>query len=343
MTVRTLAPTAAGIGTADLLTEGLDVVRIGPARQRQATLAAINGRALTEATRFRPDVVLSAHLVTSPGARAVALAQRTPVVQYLYANEIAAFPALARFAQRGARRSIAISRHTRQLALEAGGTLARLVLIPPGVDVGPPPAPGGANEPPTIVTVARIAERYKGHDVMARALPLILSRVPRARWVVIGSGALRGELKSLVAANGVGEHVVLTGPISDVERDSWLDRAHVFAMPSRIPAGRGAGEGFGIAYLEAGDRGLPVVAGNVGGALDAVTDGDNGLLVDPTDHVALADALTRLLHDRDLAARLGAAGRRRAEASAWPKVARRVEDLLLEVAAGGVSGRPDRP
>lgn len=340
VTVRTLAPTAAGAAAADQH-EGLDVVRIGPARHRQATIASINGWAIAEAARFRPDVVLSAHVITSPGARAVTLTQRIPFLQYLYATEIGARPTLAGFAQRGARASIAISHYTRDLALQAGGDPARLTIIAPGVDLGPSRRCARPDGPPTIVTVARIVDRYKGHDVMARALPLVLSRVPNARWVVIGSGALREQIERLVAMTGVSEHVIFTGPLNDAERDKWLDRAHVFAMPSRIRSGR-AGEGFGIAYVEAGVHGLPVVAGNVGGALDAVVDGETGVLVDPTDHLAVADALTDLLFDDDLAARMGAAGRRRAEASAWPMVARRVEDLLLKVASDGGMVSPGR-
>ena len=83
-------------------------------------------------------------------------------------------------------------------------------------------------------------------------------------------------------------------------------------MPSRLPGGRFAGEGFGIVFLEAGLHELPVVAGDVGGARDAVVDGETGLLVDPTDHVALAGALTELLTDPERAARLGRAGAARA-------------------------------
>lgn len=338
MTARTLAPAANGAERADRA-DGLDIVRVGPARQRQFALAAMNARAAIEAHRFRPDVILSGHLIVSPGARAAALACQVPVVQYLYANEIGQRPVLARFAQSGARASIAISRYTRELALAAGGDPTRIVVIPPGVDLKARVVDRRRAAPPTIVTVARIEERYKGHDVMARALPLVLGRVPEARWVVIGSGALRAEIESLVATTDTSERVTFTGVIGDAERDAWLDRAHVFAMPSRVPAGRGTGEGFGIVYLEAGAHGLPVVAGNVGGALDAVIDGQTGVLVDPTDHVALADALVDLLLDPMRCASLGAAGRARAEASAWPVAAGRVEDLLLEVAAGRGPGR----
>jgi phosphatidyl-myo-inositol dimannoside synthase len=102
-------------------------------------------------------------------------------------------------------------------------------------------------------------------------------------------------------------------------------------MPSRLPLDWG-GEGFGIVYLEAAVHRLPSVAGNVAGARDAVVHGETGLLVDPTDHVAVADALTTLLEDPEAAERMGEAAAERATQFAWPVIARRVEDMLLEAA-----------
>jgi phosphatidylinositol alpha-1,6-mannosyltransferase len=80
-----------------------------------------------------------------------------------------------------------------------------------------------------------------------------------------------------------------------------------------------------------------VVAANVAGALDAVVDGETGLLVDPTDPAAVAGAITKLLLDSDLAARLGQAGAARARTLSWPQVSRRVQDLLLERLAQGAT------
>jgi phosphatidylinositol alpha-1,6-mannosyltransferase len=118
--------------------------------------------------------------------------------------------------------------------------------------------------------------------------------------------------------------------VSDEQRDSWLRRASLFAMPSRLPSGSSAGEGFGIVYMEAAAYGKPVVAGNVAGALDAVADGESGVLVDPSDPHAVAEAISRLLLDRELARRLGMAGAERARRFAWPVIVKRVEAVLLE-------------
>lgn len=92
-----------------------------------------------------------------------------------------------------------------------------------------------------------------------------------------------------------------------------------------------AGEGFGIVLLEAAAVARPVVAGRVGGALDAVQNGVTGLLVDPEDPAAVADALISLLENPERARRMGEAGALRARDFAWPVIAARVEALLLEL------------
>jgi phosphatidylinositol alpha-1,6-mannosyltransferase len=312
----------------------LDVQRVGPGAGRRLAVAALNARALGEAARFRPAAVLSGHIVAAPSAALIAAALRIPVVQYLHAAEVGARPRLAAFAMRRADACVAVSAYTRELAVDHGAQPARVHRIPPGVDL-PARETIQRAERPTLLTIARLSERYKGHDVMLRALPLIRARVPDVEWVVVGDGPLRAGLERTAAAQGLQGNVRFVGTVSDGERDRWLRRAHVFTMPSRLPAGGLAGEGFGIVYLEAAAHGLPVVAGNVGGAVDAVVHGQTGVLVDPTDHVALADAIADLLLDYARAHALGSAGEGRARELAWPAVARRVEDLVLGLLAGG--------
>jgi phosphatidyl-myo-inositol dimannoside synthase len=314
----------------------VDVRRVGTRfGGRQAAVAQLNLTALAEAIRHRPQLVLSAHIVVSPAAAVIRRSLRIPVVQYLYAKEIGARPGLARFAVRNADAVIAISRYTQQLALEVGADAGRMALIPPGVDLPDGGAEEGVREEdgrPRLVTVARLEDRYKGHDVIARALPLVRARLPEVEWVVVGDGPLRRHLEQLVRSNGVASSVRFVGSVSDAERDRWLRSADVFAMPSRLPARGLAGEGFGIVYLEANARGVPVVAGGVAGALDAVVDGETGLLVDADDHFAVADAVATLLLDRDRARAIGRAGVEHSRGFAWPEIAARVESLCRQVA-----------
>jgi phosphatidyl-myo-inositol dimannoside synthase len=311
---------------------GLDVRRVrGRRALRGGRVALLDAAALATALRLRPDVTLSLHIVASPAAAAIRRATGARSAQYFHAEEIGARPKLAAFAAREADLSIAVSSYTAELVRATGAQPRRMRVVANGTDVPDDPTPLAA-ERPTVVTVARIEERYKGHDVMVRAFALVLAQVPDAQWVVIGDGSLRPGLEALARSYGIAGSVRFLGAVPDAQRDAWLRRARLLAMPSRLPAGGFAGEGFGIAYLEAGAYGKPVVAGNVGGALDAVIDGATGLLVDPLDPLAIAGAIATLLRDGELARRLGAAGRARAQEHAWPLVAKRVEGLLLELA-----------
>jgi phosphatidylinositol alpha-1,6-mannosyltransferase len=299
-------------------------------RARALAMVGLNAAALSVARAERPDVVLSAHIVASPAAALLSRWLGIPYVQYVYAKEIGARRELARFAVTRARAVIAISHYARDLALAAGANPRRIRLIPPGVTL-PGEVRREPGERPTILTIARLEDRYKGHDVMIRAMGLVRARVPDVQWVVVGDGPLRPALEGLARVNGVDDCVSFRGLVSDEERDALLRSADVFAMVSRLPAGGYAGEGFGIVYLEANAHGVPTVAGNVGGAVDAVDDGVTGVLVDPTDHLAVAGALIRLLTDRDYHARLAAAGPAWAHRFAWPLIAAQVEQVLFEV------------
>jgi phosphatidyl-myo-inositol dimannoside synthase len=304
----------------------------GDPRLRGARNVALNAVAMIDALRFRPDVTLSLHLVASPAAAAIRRALGAQTVQYFHAKEIPAKARLAAFAAAQADVVVAVSAYTEGLIRTTGAPVAQMRRVSPGVDLPADPRPLPA-ERPTFVTVARLEDRYKGHDVLVRALALIRERVPDVQWAVIGEGPLRGELEALARAHGVADSVLFLGALSDAERDTWLRRADLLAMPSRLPGAGRAGEGFGIVYMEAAAYGKPVVAGNVGGAVDAVLDGQTGLLVDPADPRAVGDAIATLLLDSELARRLGRAGAQRARELAWPLVVGRLQDVLLEQAA----------
>jgi phosphatidyl-myo-inositol dimannoside synthase len=299
---------------------------------RRASIGRLNAAALYEAVRRRPRVILSGHIVAAAAAAVARKSLGVPYVQYAYGMEIAGRPGLARFAFRHSDAVIALSRFTERLAVHHGADSNRIHLIPPGVDP-PLDGRGPGSDRPTVITVARLGERYKGHDVLIRAMPLVRARVPAVRLLLVGDGPLRSAYERLAEALGISDSVEFRGTVSDGDRDQLLRDAHVFALPSRVSAD-GSGEGFGIAYLEAARHGLPVVAGNVGGAADAVIHGKTGLLVDPADHVAVAQAITTLLVEPKRNESYGRSALERARSFAWPEIARRVEELLLTVAEG---------
>lgn len=323
-----LAPDVPGAARFDA-DSGVSTHRVrGGGALRGGRNAVLNAAALGRGLALRPQLTLSMHIVTSPAAAGIRRATGARTVQYFHAEEIGAKPRLAAFAAQRADASIAVSEYTAGLVAATGAAARGLHVIGNGTDV-PEEASPLEGVRPTILTIARIEERYKGHDTIVRALPLVLAKVPDAQWVVIGDGSLRPGLEQLAASYGVAQATQFLGAVSDEQRNLWLRRARLLAMPSRLPAGGFAGEGFGIVYLEAGAYGKPVVAGNVGGALDAVRDGETGLLVDPADPLLVAEAITRLLLDGELARRLGEAGRRHALAHTWPHVVARVQDVLL--------------
>ena len=209
---------------------------------------------------------------------------------------------------RPVRKLIAISDAVRAFLERAGHDPAKLVTIHYGLDqlpaatADPTPAEAGVPpEAPLAVAVGRLIAQ-KDHATLLRAFALVHARLPQARLAILGSGPLEAETRALAAELGLAEAVVLPGR---TEIRDWLERADVFVHSSRW-------EGFGIVLLEAMLAELPVVATRVSAVPEVVVEGETGLLVEAGDHAGLAAHLETLLTDRDRAAALGEAGRKRA-------------------------------
>jgi phosphatidylinositol alpha-1,6-mannosyltransferase len=219
-------------------------------------------------------------------------------------------------------------------ALRGLTTLERLV---PGVDLDGyhPDVDGtpvrrrhGLGDRPVVVCVSRLVPR-KGQDTLIRALPALRRRVPGAALLVVGGGPYRSRLARLARECGVAPDVVFTGAVPWEELPAHYAAGDVYAMPCRTRRGGLDVEGLGIVYLEASASGLPVVAGDSGGAPDAVRHGETGYVVAGRDRARLVERLARLLTDRALAARMGAAGRAWVETRwRWDTQAARLRGLL---------------
>jgi glycosyltransferase involved in cell wall biosynthesis len=173
---------------------------------------------------------------------------------------------------------------------------------------------------PAVLFVGAL-EKYKNVEGLAAAWQLLAPRVPEARLVIVGKGTQRPVVDRLVAEQPERvEHHEWLEPAAVSEQ---LDAATVLVLPSWP-------EGLGRVIIEAFGRGRPVVATDAGGIPDLVTDEVEGLLVPPADTIALADALERVLRDRELAERMGAAARARyAEWHSTPEdLARSIHDLV---------------
>ena len=184
-----------------------------------------------------------------------------------------------------------------------------------------PPAP--LPERPRAVFVG-VLERYKAFDTLAEAWRLAAPRVPDALLHVVGDGSLRERATALVAAYP--EQTEWSQRLKAEEVAAAMDASWLVCLPSRS-------EGLPRVAIEAACRGRAIVGGNRAGIPDVVSDGENGLLIDPDDPAALADALVRILSDRDEAERLGAGARRTGEE--WgvtpAQYAARVEALVSRV------------
>jgi phosphatidyl-myo-inositol dimannoside synthase len=211
-----------------------------------------------------------------------------------------------------------LGEYTRSRLAGALGRHARLVQLTPGVDVET--FHGGIDGSdvreryglagrPVIVCVSRLVRR-KGQDTLIRALPAIQTEVPGTALLLVGSGPLLNSLRAQAERSGVAADVVFAGAVAPAELPAHFAAGDVFAMPCRTRRLGLDVEGLGIVYLEASALGLPVIAGDSGGAPDAVLDGQTGFVVPGRDVARLVARSVQLLQNTELRARLGTAGQR---------------------------------
>jgi glycosyltransferase involved in cell wall biosynthesis len=173
-----------------------------------------------------------------------------------------------------------------------------------------------------------VLERYKAFDTLVEAWRHASPRVSGATLHIVGEGTMRDRAERLVAE--LPGQTEWSPRLGAEEVSAAMDASWLVCLPSRS-------EGLPRVALEAMCRGRAVVGGNRAGIPDVVHDGENGLLVDPEDPAALADALVRILSDRAYAQQLAAAARRTGEEWGVTPGAygERIGDLVQRVLAGG--------
>ena len=200
-------------------------------------------------------------------------------------------------------------------------------VIYPGTDATHfTPDPHRKSPHPTLITVGRLVSR-KGIDTVLQALSHLRTQFPYLRYEIVGDGPERERLQNLTSTLGLNDVVTFLGKLSDAEMLAAYGRAHIFVMPAREE--NASMEGFGIVYLEASACGLPVVAGRSGGVLEAVREGITGILVEPNQPEALADALQTLLNNPALMHQLGENGRAWVQNDMnWDRAAQQLHQIL---------------
>jgi glycosyltransferase involved in cell wall biosynthesis len=261
---------------------------------------------LSNAAKQRPNMIVSAHPNFAPIARLAKRLFGIPYAVIAHGIDIEEGMSWSRKnAVRRADRIIAVSKWTRQRLVRhlkvdpewvsiLPNTIDETVFIPQERSTHLMARYGISTGDKVILTVGRMAahEGYKGYDRVIQALPAVNQALNgRVRYVLVGQGDDQPRVKALAREQGVENQVVFAGFVSDSQLASHYRLADVFAMPS-------TGEGFGIAFLEAMACGVPVLAGDKDGSVDALANGELGRLVDPKDVQEIALGLIDLLQQK---------------------------------------------
>jgi phosphatidylinositol alpha-1,6-mannosyltransferase len=265
-----------------------------PARSERFTYSVI---ALMTAFCQRTDVVFCGHLYMAPLAWVIARLKGANLVVQMHGIEAWPRPSrLQRAATEAADLVFCVSRYTRACVVGwAAIAPERVVVVPDTVAGGFTPgdnhelrAAWGVEGKRVLLTVGRLGscERYKGHDHVIAAIPELVQRGHNVVYLIIGKGDDRARLEQLARETDVGERVRFLGTLGAHQLQEAYRMADLFVMPS-------TGEGFGIVFLEAMASGTPTLSLDVGGARDALADGELGTLI--SEENDLPSAIARLL------------------------------------------------
>ena len=331
-----------------------ELTRFGGGQFRAARdLLPFTWRCRREIKRLRPDII---HAVDPAGQLSLQALSRVGLVDkyfftvngselLVYRNQLA-----QRLWMRGAFSAVdavcAISSATQDLLLELFDMSASKVFVSnPGIDpiwIEQPTSDrevvrrrwGIGRDDFVIVTVARRVPE-KGHaEVLEGLARLPLELREKAVYVVVGNGPedYARELESRASSSSV--RLLMLGFLPDEDVAALYDASDTFIMLSWQTAARL--EGFGLVYVEAGARGLPSVARDVGGVSDAVRDGQTGIVLSPDSQAEeIADALVRLRRDVEMRARLGKQAKDLATSLTWRKNARETYERFGEALKDG--------
>lgn len=222
---------------------------------------------------------------------------------------------------------IAVSRAAKRFVRQY--FMAPYRVIPNGVEVERydpervEPLPEFNDGRPNVLFVGR-PEKRKGVGYLLRAYPHVKHAFPDARFIIVGAGDWADSPYRHYIERHDLRDIVVVGEVSEQEKPRYHRSSHVFCSPAV------QGESFGIVLLEAMAAGLPIVASDIEGYRDVVTNGQEGVLVPPRNERELADAICRLLQNRDTANEMGRRGLETVAQYSWPRVAEQIMDFYVK-------------
>ena len=295
------------------------------------------------AVRIRPTKIYVSYWVYGLSALPTSKLLRIPYYFEVHGSEVLRpmrnrfYRALLNICAKNARKIICLGIYQKFSLVKEGISVHKLYVAKVGVDLDffrPDIDPSeiirkyDLKDRKVILTVGRLVKR-KGHDMVIKSLPDVLTHVSNAVYIIVGEGPELENLKNLVKKLNLHEKVIFAGYASRKDLPKYYKACDVFIMASREV--NGDIEGFGIVYLEANACGKPAIAGRSGGTESAVKHGVNGLLVDPLNTKEISKQITLLLTNRKLAEELGEIGRTLVQKKfSYSLVAKKILDILEE-------------
>jgi phosphatidylinositol alpha-1,6-mannosyltransferase len=231
-----------------------------------------------------------------------------------------------------ANRVIANSEYTKNLAINNGINKKKIIVINPGID----PVKKLNNKSlekvesllkiktPRLITVSRFDKR-KNHEKVIMALRNLKQIYPKIVYICIGHGDEESNIKKLVKELGLETQVMFFKDISDDLKNALLAKSNLFVMPTVIF--KSSVEGFGIAYIEAAQYGLPSIGGKVGGASDAIIDKETGNLCDGNNLEEIYSSIDEVLKN-EFYKKLGTNAKKHAKNFEWENIIQEYLKLL---------------
>ena len=265
----------------------------------------------------KPSVIIASHLSLAPMAAILSKITGIPFLVIAYGIEVwGNFQPQDKWALKRADGIVSISHWTKAILEKQGFDGKKISIVHPSISsemINPSISKNDSKSPILkLLTVSRLDsnEQYKGHDHVLQALkilkdrnfPLLLS------YTIQGNGDDLPRLQSLVEGYGLQESVTFLPGVRTREELKTIYQSHdVLIMPSRFGFWNKSwrGEGFGIVYVEAAMFGVPSIAYRCGGVTDIIEDQQNGILVEPDDVQALANAISELAMDKPRILELG--------------------------------------
>lgn len=280
-----------------------------------------------------PDI-LHAHYASSYGLLG-ACCGFNPLVVSVWGRDVMNFPQnsflhklLVKYTLEKADRITATSHILESTAISLAPVEGKITIIPFGADLASfrSQVKPKENKTVTIGIVKALRTKY-GIEYLIRAFALVKKKFKNVNLIIVGKGPLRESLERLSTELGCAEKTHFVGEISYSQVPEYLGRMHIFVVPSIDES-----ESFGVAAVEASACELPVIASNIGGLPEVIIDKKTGLLVNPKDPSAIAEAIIRLIENPGLRREYGRRGREFVmKHYDWQENAKRMENLYEEI------------